>query len=390
MTLKVQRSTSLGLVKRCSTLGKALGGAALFSLFFLSGKSNIRSGQIQQTTSLINSPHVQRKNEQVKETSKIEAKYFDNGATIALIIPPGYETNIVKAQNKTSNVESVSSMVTRTASEVGINGSFFDLATKSPIGVEIIDGEIVSWNAGKYWYWPIFYVDKNNNPKVYHPQEPLHLYLLINNKKIPIHEVNAHRNINETVMYNKYFFRTSTYDNPGGIDVVIQNGKITKITNGNTEIPKDGFVISFGKNTVDSFNKIYNKDKNQEVSLTTNLPDDIWDGLTLGSTLLENSIVDTNKEHPSSYIRKRHARTGIGIDRDKNYTIVIFSRRPRTLEEFAQLFKKLGAEDAYNADGGGSTSITFQKSNGKYYISNGRPVINGIVFNSRNNTTNKS
>lgn len=369
-------------IQKYSRIGKVIGGLALISFPILSGKLTSRGELVKQTPILVT--------EQIHETKKIEAKRLDNGATIALIIPPGYETNVVKAQNKTNSVESVSSMVARTSSEAGINGSFFDLASKSPIGIEIIDGEIVSWNAGKYWYWPIFYVDKNNNPRVYHPQEPLHLYLSIDNKQIPIHEVNAHRNNDETVMYNKYFFKTRTYNNPDGLDVVVQNGKIIKITNGNTEIPNDGFVISFSKNTVNNFNKIYNKDKNQEISLTTNLPTDIWDGLTLGSTLLENSIVDTNKESPSSYIRKRHARTGIGIDRDTNNIIVIFSRRPRTLPEFAMLFKKLGAEDAYNADGGSSTSLTFQKPNGKYFIKNGRQVINSIVFGSKDNTANKS
>jgi exopolysaccharide biosynthesis protein len=73
--------------------------------------------------------------------------------------------------------------------------------------------------------------------------------------------------------------------------------------------------------------------------------------------------VDTNFGNHS--IQGSNPRTGIGIIDENHFVfIVVDGRSPGyskgvTLTEFAQIFKDLGCTDAYNIDGGGSSTMVF-------------------------------
>ncbi len=98
----------------------------------------------------------------------------------------------------------------------------------------------------------------------------------------------------------------------------------------------------------------------------------VWNTLSFGPAILENSEIvsnlgtveiDTNFGNHS--IQGSNPRTGIGII-DENHFIfsVVDGRSPGysrgvTLNEFAQIFKDLGCTDAYNLDGGGSSTMYF-------------------------------
>ena len=98
----------------------------------------------------------------------------------------------------------------------------------------------------------------------------------------------------------------------------------------------------------------------------------VWNTLSFGPALIENSViasdlssveVDTNfGNHP---IQGSNPRTGVGlIDANHFVFIVVDGRSPGysngvTLTEFAQIFKDLGCTQAYNLDGGGSSTMYF-------------------------------
>jgi exopolysaccharide biosynthesis protein len=98
----------------------------------------------------------------------------------------------------------------------------------------------------------------------------------------------------------------------------------------------------------------------------------VWNTLSFGPALLESSAIATGFDtvkidanignHP---IQGNQPRTGVGII-DKNHFvfIVVDGRssgysRGASLAEFAQMFKDLGCTDAYNLDGGGSSTMYF-------------------------------
>lgn len=95
--------------------------------------------------------------------------------------------------------------------------------------------------------------------------------------------------------------------------------------------------------------------------------------LSFGPVLVENSTaisdfdnttVDTNFGNRS--IQKSNPRTGVGIISPNHYVFVVVDGRSTgyskgmTLTEFAQVFEDLGCSDAYNLDGGGSSTMYFK------------------------------
>ncbi len=90
--------------------------------------------------------------------------------------------------------------------------------------------------------------------------------------------------------------------------------------------------------------------------------------------------------------RELHPRTAVGIDEDTGDVLLLvvdgrqsFSRG-YTQVETARLMRDLGAEDALNLDGGGSSTMVARKASGRLGILNSpsdgyqRPVANGLSF----------
>ena len=77
--------------------------------------------------------------------------------------------------------------------------------------------------------------------------------------------------------------------------------------------------------------------------------------------------------------RELHPRTAVGIDRDKGRILLLVvdgrSSRSRgyTLVEVARLMRRLGAEDALNLDGGGSSTMVGQDPRRAACASSTRP-----------------
>ena len=102
------------------------------------------------------------------------------------------------------------------------------------------------------------------------------------------------------------------------------------------------------------------------------LADGVWNTLSFGPALITDSViadnlsyveVDTNfGNHP---IQGLQPRTGVGIIDDNHFVFIVVDGRSQgysrgvTLTEFAQIFKDLGCTDAYNVDGGGSSTMYF-------------------------------
>ena len=97
-----------------------------------------------------------------------------------------------------------------------------------------------------------------------------------------------------------------------------------------------------------------------------------WNTLTFGPALMdEGQIVqnlarveiDTNLgNHP---IQGEQPRTGVGIIAPNHFVFIVVDGRSDgysrgvTLDEFAQIFQQLGCTEAYNLDGGGSSTMVF-------------------------------
>jgi exopolysaccharide biosynthesis protein len=115
--------------------------------------------------------------------------------------------------------------------------------------------------------------------------------------------------------------------------------------------------------------KIYDETQTSAEEL---LDEGVWNTLSFGPALIENNVIaenlsnveiDTNfGNHP---IQGNQPRTGVVIIDNNHFVFVVVDGRSPgyskgvTLTEFAQIFKDLGCTDAYNIDGGGSSTMYF-------------------------------
>ncbi len=104
-------------------------------------------------------------------------------------------------------------------------------------------------------------------------------------------------------------------------------------------------------------------------------------GLTAGIVnypgLLDNRNVqvDDNQSGLSDKQKAKSTKVGIGIRSTNNIMVVIASNV--NMQEFAYVFKSLGAIGALNLDTGGSTALYY---NGRYLAGPGRNLPNAIIF----------
>jgi len=115
--------------------------------------------------------------------------------------------------------------------------------------------------------------------------------------------------------------------------------------------------------------KIYDETQTSAEAL---LAEGVWNTLSFGPVLIENSVLvndfsEANVDHNlgNHSIIGANPRTGVGIIDNNHFVFVVVDGRSPgyslgvTLTEFAQVFKDLGCTNAYNIDGGGSSTMFF-------------------------------
>lgn len=88
-----------------------------------------------------------------------------------------------------------------------------------------------------------------------------------------------------------------------------------------------------------------------------------------------NVQIDDNQSGLSDKQRGVNSKTGIGLIDPKHVIVVIASAA--NMQQFAYIFKALGAKSALNLDNGGSTALYY---NGHYMAGPGRNIPNAIIF----------
>lgn len=184
--------------------------------------------------------------------------------------------------------------------------------------------------------------------------------------KLIIKGMNRVRLTDDLVVYNS-FYAPTTKTNNFGREVKIKDDRVIAIsTNGNMTIEPGTKVLSGHGVNAAALAQLRIGDK---VLLHENVGNNIDTAETLisgGPLLLENGHVNvrTAQENIAADIaRGRAPRTALGIKRDGTVLLlVIDGRNPNssgvTLPELAQYFLRLGAFDAVNFDGGGSSVMT--------------------------------
>jgi hypothetical protein len=175
--------------------------------------------------------------------------------------------------------------------------------------------------------------------------------------------------------------------NQNGVELIVQKNKIIRVLDGegSAEIPNDGFVISASGNKRDEILKLAKPKSKIEIQFgdtdwdrtffmdETNLgkelklpsfgaSEDITNGVP--QLIKDGKIEITWEQEKSSkaFVETRHPRTAVAKLKDGKFLMITVDGRSESsggigLEELAKLFLELGATDAMNLDGGGSTTM---------------------------------
>ncbi len=264
-----------------------------------------------------------------------------------------------------SDRQAVSKLVEENNAVAGVNGDFFNYdPLPHPAGFFIENDEILSLPDRKK---PTFYLNNNNNPDISFIDRTLRLNSLDSGKSITIYYINkVSTKYNVATILNKHWGEKSIGNkyNKDSVEMVVSDNIVQEIRigQGPVNIPKDGFVVTtFGEgkaNILDNF-KVGDKIK-LDVTTTPNI-DNIKFAISGGSVVLKNGTVVNNNNAPGSP-NGSVARTGIGITEDGNELIIATidnsgSYKGVSQELFGLILKDLGAYNAINLDGGGSTTM---------------------------------
>lgn len=297
----------------------------------------------------------------------------------------GFEVKLALAQNRLFGSEQVSSIVERSGAIAAVNGAYF-ASTGRPLGVFMIDGELLSEPYANRTALGL-------GPRlVVMDQVSFEGKVLLHDGTVltTIEGLNRPRLQDELIVYTKHH-GTKTNTNAYGYEVVVVDGVVTEIQPGNSTIPPDGLVLSAHGTQREPLARFKVGDP-VEVDLQLN---PAWHELGVnqiiggGPRLVHDGklqITGEEERFRDDILVGRAPRTAIGITADHKLLLVtVNGRQPyvsvgMTLSELGNLLIELGALQAMNLDGGGSTTMVIRNfvlnlpSDGKE-----RPVGNAIV-----------
>ncbi|GAB6106389.1 phosphodiester glycosidase family protein [Fusibacter bizertensis] len=259
-------------------------------------------------------------------------------------------TNLVKKNNTDNTVVAA------------INSDFFDTNNSTTMGNLVKDNQLLSTSVG-YDDFASFSISTSGVPYVAYVNTPNNTVSNGTFTKKLSYINKPYLAYNRTIMFDKYFSPVS-YGKYLGVDILeilVVNDVITEIRRAgeNFKMPDNGYVLaSVGTD-------IAEMSKNFKVGDTLTLKKDVnfrYVDLSIGGgaqLVKEGKVVSAFSQN----ITGLHPRTGLGITKDRNHLILVTidgrtnSYRGVSQTEFANILISLGAYEAINLDGGGSTQM---------------------------------
>lgn len=176
--------------------------------------------------------------------------------------------------------------------------------------------------------------------------------------------VDTERIENSLILYN-HFYGATTRTNVYGKEYVIEGNRVTAIVGANARIPENGWVVSVHGAAAKAFENVKVGDTaiiTQELGAPWNRAKHI---IGVGPRLVENGRVHVTvaeEKFPADIRYGRAPRSAVAVTREGNYILGVVdgrqeSSRGCTLTEWAELLMKIGAVNALNLDGGGSSEL---------------------------------
>ena len=282
--------------------------------------------------------------------------------------------DVVHAMDAAIGTELTSSIATRHRAFAAINAGFFRLDKSQfagdAAGILMIDGHLLSEPLNNR----IQLLINNNRDRtsVLIARTTLSLAVKFGNHSLNLTGINRERKQDDIVIYTPEFGRTTLTDGDG-IEVVVEHGKAASLTTniGNSVIPKDGFVISAGDKFREALADAADSTAPVSIVRKWDAPADLakdtanLDVVAGVPQLIRNGKIDITWElekSSKSFVETRHPRTAVAKLKDGKFLMITVDGRTESsggigLQDLAEYLLSLGAIDAMNLDGGGSTTM---------------------------------
>lgn len=279
------------------------------------------------------------------------------------------------AMDAAIGMEPTSSIAARHKAIAAINAGFFRLDKSQfggdAAGILMIDGQLLS--EPEKDRIQILIDNRRDRTNVLFARTALSLAVKIGKATVDLTGINRERKKDDVVIYTPEFGPTTLSGNDG-IEIVAASGKVASVSTGvgNSVIPANGFVISASGSFRDALiEAVRNSSPVSIIRRWDGLPSevsgnraglDITNGVPL---LIRNSKIDITWEQEKtskSFVETRHPRTAVAKLKDGKFLMITADGRSEAsggigLQDLAEYLLSLGAIDAMNLDGGGSTTM---------------------------------
>lgn len=293
---------------------------------------------------------------------------------------PYVKIDAITSNESIGKLASTISLARASGAAAAVNASFFTPlgdGRGEPLGPVVKSGSIISASSSFNSYqdsMATFSMD--DLKKVFFDYWKIKITLLTpSGVSIPANQYNlpSGQKYNDiTIIDRKYSIVTpgSSEKYPDMVEIIVDSGKVIEVRQGqpSSSIPANGYaIISRGSKGQDLLSRFKAGDP-VAMSISTT-PD--WEKLKLavsgGSILVKDGKIPSSFSFDPSDISKRNPRTVIGSSKDGKQLILLTvdgrqnSSIGLTQTETAELMQELGAWNALNMDGGGSTTMVARK-----------------------------
>jgi exopolysaccharide biosynthesis protein len=283
---------------------------------------------------------------------------------------------IVRALDEGVGMETVSSLAARHRAAAATNGGYFRTTGTyrgESIGLLLLDGKLISepYNDRA----ELGLINRGNGTEVIFGHLKFSAAISAGSVKHDVQGLNRPLAANELVVFTPEFHRT-TLTNPDGIEIVVRASRVSALRDfkGSTEIPPDGYVISGVGSAREWLRRNLRKGSKVAFSWSLNSMElgDHKDWrhasslLGAGPQLIKArkiAITDKEEKMAPAFATDLHPRTAVAmLESGKLLLLTVDGRQPgvsagMSLNMLAELLLELGAVEAINLDGGGSTTM---------------------------------
>ena len=297
-------------------------------------------------------------------------------------INPNIEIAPQLASTNLKHRATIRTIASRNNSIAAVNGTYFKPQNGVPLGTLMIDKKVYT---GPIHNRVAMGIGKNEFKMA---QVQFNSTLKAGRQSLKIDNINQPRMLSTyTLLYTRDWGLTSPTPPKYGVNIAIQNNKITAISYGSTAIPENGYVISGPKAKLEPFFMAKKIELDIKMVPQWENIDHIISG---GPYLIKYGevFIDVTAQKLGA-ITGKNPRTAIGYTAHNEFIMVTVDGREHasvgmTLGELARMMKGFGCINAMNLDGGGSTVMYVQgKVVNNPAQKGGIPISNALTISER-------